>query len=149
MRSNFFIDWLYIDAIPGMMPQSSYSTTPQVFEATYHELYYMAEMWCLDSLEEQALRTIDLLFHLKPDSEIDPHFVVNGFCKTSPRSHLRVYLVHMATRTLLHNAQKSAGHVKDYADRLRTAAAEKGVMEEIFMFQDFLGWYCRSMSLAA
>jgi len=60
-------------------------------ETKYHLLYYMAEKWCIDALNDQTMDCIRA-FHLVTYDVVHPDLVVSEYRNTHQNSPLRLYL---------------------------------------------------------
>lgn len=97
---ELFVDWLYRGRIPDIPVKDGWGNLSfkametEGFldvEATYHDLYYMAEKWCIVALKTHIMDRIRR-FHFLTDTTVHPSLIEAGYVNTAEGSTMREYL---------------------------------------------------------
>jgi hypothetical protein len=85
-----FLHWLYVGTLSSINMAKSFPTSGQLWDRI--KLYCFAEKYCIDTLADAVIDTVQAALKNKPDYP-SPQCVVMAYENTSEGSRLRLYLV--------------------------------------------------------
>ena len=137
---TLFSHWLYRQTLPAMgwngdlddINKSQYLSNT---EEAYHNLYYLAEKWCVPKLKAKALQRIRE-YHCSTQVCMASKFVVSGYANTSKGSSMcrylaecGAYLFSTGVRTFLSGSKCIEQDIwLDIIDMLRSSI--EGILED-------------------
>ena len=139
---ELFVDWVYVGSIPPIPVKKAWNyisvdemKVAGLFdtESAYHKVYYLADMWCIPNLKNQALDCIRA-FHTRTVTLVHPELVEQGYANTAKGSLLRSYLMRAAAFSTadLHNDEE---YFREFVDQPTSNVVElmadiMGVLKE-------------------